>query len=266
MSKSIRILIADDNVQYVNLLEEYINQKCDMEVVGIANDGLTAIAMMKDLKPDVMVLDIIMPKLDGIGVLEKIKMESIMPLPKIIMLTGIGQEHFIKKAVALGAEYYMVKPFDPDNLVTRIREIGNEGFGSIQFFQSSSPKKNDTRSAAKQQDVLESIVTDMIRAVGIPPHMLGYQFIREAIMLTVNDPVTFSSITKMLYPRVADRFSSTPEKVERAIRNAIQSAWNRLTNDMIVNMFGTTKFFATKPTNSEFITMMAERIRSKHNI
>lgn len=269
MKDTISVLIVDDNVEFGNLLNDYMNREVDIEVAGIARDGVQAMEMISSLKPNVVVLDIIMPNLDGIGVLERVSAGQTGQKPLFIVLSAIGQDVFIQKAVSLGAEYYIVKPFDVDVLVSRIRQI----YGEKHVTQFSS-KKPFTRLSYRNSGKLESAknsleveITNLMHEVGIPPHMSGYQYIREAIIKTVNDSKIFSSITKSLYPAVAEKYNTTPQKVERAIRNAIESAWTRGNPDSVDALFGyTTGYGKGKPTNSEFIAMMADKVKLILNV
>lgn len=263
MKERISILIADDNIEFGDLLNDYINQEGDLHVVGIARDGLNALEMIKTLEPDIVILDIIMPNLDGIGVLEKISQMQISKKPLFLMLSAVGQDIFIQRAIVLGAEYYIVKPFDVEVLFCRVRQLYKEK-RMYAHSQNISFSKIDQSNVKRAEPVrnLELEITNMMHEVGIPPHMSGYQYIREAILQTVNNANVFSSITRVLYPRVAERFGTTPQKVERAIRNAIESAWSRGNPDSIDSLFGyTISYSKGKPTNSEFIAMMADKVR-----
>lgn len=257
MKDEISVLIADDNVEFGDLLHEKFSQEYDMQVVGVARDGIQAIDMIKSCMPDIVILDIIMPSLDGIGVLEKVAECRLEKKPTFIMLSAIGQDLFIQKAIVLGAEYYIVKPFDVELLISRVREAYKE---SIRDY-----RKRVTAPISKPPQIafdLEVEVTNLMREVGIPAHMAGYQYIREAIIQAVNNEDVFSSITKVLYPAVAKKFNTTPQKVERAIRNAIENAWSRGNPDSIDSLFGySSNFGKGKPTNSEFIAMMSDKMR-----
>ncbi|HOQ37354.1 MAG TPA: sporulation transcription factor Spo0A [Acetivibrio sp.] len=264
MKGEISVLIADDNYEFAGLLKEYMDQYEDIEVIGIAKDGLQAIEMIVSLKPDVVVLDIIMPNLDGLGVLERLSSMQIDFRPMYIMLTAIGQDVFVQRAVALGAEYYIIKPFDAEVLVKRIRQLYKEKYMSA-FSNKPVVKNTDMINSSANVDrtyEIEVEVTNLMHEVGIPPHMAGYQYLREAIIQTVLNNKAFTSITKTLYPEVAKKFNTTAQKVERAIRNAIESAWSRGNPDTMDSLFGYTYNSSKgKPTNSECIAMMADRIR-----
>jgi two-component system response regulator (stage 0 sporulation protein A) len=219
--------------------------------------------MITSLAPDVVILDVIMPNLDGIGVLEKMSEVQMGRKPLYIMLSAIGQDIFIQNAIGLGAEYYIVKPFDIEVLISRIRQMYNERYTTL-FSRSSTPPRL-TPSIAREPDQnhdLEVEVTDLMRDIGVPPHMAGYQYIREAVIQTVRNSKLFGSVTKVLYPAVANKFNTTPERVERAIRNAIESTWAKGNPDSIDALFGyTVNYNRGKPTNSEFIAMMADQVR-----
>ncbi|MDI9462001.1 MAG: sporulation transcription factor Spo0A [Bacillota bacterium] len=247
----LKVFVADDNREFSDLLVEYLEQQRDIEVVGKAYDGKEALDLIAENPPDVLLLDIIMPHLDGLGVLEKInEMEN---KPKVIMLTAFGQENITRKAVELGASYYILKPFNMDVLVERIRLLGN---GAVPAPSVSSLSRVTKKSS------LEVDVTGIIHEIGIPAHIKGYHYLREAIMMVVEDVDLLGSVTKILYPRIAEKFDTTSSRVERAIRHAIEVAWSRNNIDTIKKFFGyTVNTERGKPTNSEFIALVADRLR-----
>lgn len=246
----IRVLIADDNRQFCDLLCEYFDSQNDMQVVAVAYNGMEAIDAILKTEPDVVILDIIMPHLDGIGVLEKLDEMSLSKRPKIIMLTAFGQEAVTQKVVQMGADYYILKPFDLEVLVSRVRQISR---------QNSEPSRPETPQKPKTMDVE---VTNIIHEIGIPAHIKGYHYLRDAIIMVVNRVELLSAITKELYPSIAAKYRTTPSRVERAIRHAIEVAWNRGNLDLINSIFGhTVNHERGKPTNSEFIAMVADRLR-----
>ena len=269
MKEKITVLIADDNQEFSMTLATYLKSQDDMMVIGRAKDGNEALDMISSLMPDVVLLDVIMPHLDGIGVLEKINMIKMPKKPLCIMLSAVGQDKITQRAIELGAEYYVVKPFDIDLLISRIRELKNYKPAPVnnnfisketntskqQYIEISENKKNS-------EETLEALVTNIIHEVGVPAHIKGYQYLREAIMMVVNDIDVINQITKSLYPQIADRFDTTPSRVERAIRHAIEVAWGRGQQDVVENIFGYTISAAKgKPTNSEFIAMIADKLR-----
>lgn len=265
MKEKIIVLIADDNTEFGDLLKNYMARFDDIKVAGVARDGFQTIDMIKTLKPDVVILDIIMPNLDGIGVLEKVPKIGLERKPLFIMLSAIGQDVFVQKAISLGAEYYIVKPFSVDILVSRIRQIFKER-PSSPFSDGKMVRKVLSKNTgySSQETNIEAGVTNVMRSIGIPPHMSGYQYIREAVLQAINDTDIFSSVTKVLYPAVAKKFKTTPLRVERAIRNAIESAWHRGTPGYIETLSGyKLKNKKNKPTNSEFIALMVNEVKNE---
>ena len=269
MREKITVLIADDNQEFSMTLATYLKNQEDMVVVGRAKDGNEALDMIPNLMPDVVLMDVIMPHLDGIGVLEKLNIIKMNKRPICIMLSAVGQDKITRKAVELGAEYYVVKPFDIELLITRIRELKNYRPSQNNNFISRdipAPKQQyidiSSRGNEKTEENLEALVTNVIHEVGVPAHIKGYQYLREAIIMVVNDIDVINQITKSLYPKIAGKFSTTPSRVERAIRHAIEVAWGRGQQDVVENIFGYTISAAKgKPTNSEFIAMIADKLR-----
>lgn len=266
MREKVSVLIADDNQEFSHTLSTYINLQEDMEVIGMAKDGNEAIEMIANTNPDVVLLDVIMPHLDGLGVLERVNGMKSEKKPICIMLSAVGQDKITQKAILLGAEYYVVKPFDIELLIKRIREI--------KYFKPNQTSNNFIAKEAKQQYIdiskedskkeenLEALVTNIIHEVGVPAHIKGYQYLREAIIMVVNDIDVINQITKSLYPKIAFKFNTTPSRVERAIRHAIEVAWGRGQQEAVENIFGYTISAAKgKPTNSEFIAMIADKLR-----
>ncbi|HOV78788.1 MAG TPA: sporulation transcription factor Spo0A [Bacillota bacterium] len=248
--RAIKLLIADDNREFCELLKEFITQQEDFDLLGVSYNGLEALQMIQESNPDVVVLDIIMPHLDGIGVLEKLVAGN--PgnnRPKIIMLTAFGQESVTQKAVELGADYYILKPFDFNVLATRIRQLA-DGVNVSQYITPSRPKN------------LDVAVTNIIHEMGVPAHIKGYHYLRDAILMVINEVNLLGAVTKELYPMIAQKFQTTPSRVERAIRHAIELAWDRGNVEMMTKFFGyTINLERGKPTNSEFIAMVADKLR-----
>ena len=264
MKEKITVLIADDNQEFSKTLATYLGNEKDMEVVGIAKDGLEAIDKIKELLPDVAILDVIMPHLDGLGVLEKINNSTIKKIPICIMLSAVGQDKITQKAITLGADYYIVKPFDIELLIKRIREIKNfKPLPNNNFIARESLTRPYIQINNKNNpDNLEAQVTNIIHEVGVPAHIKGYQYLREAIILVINDIDIINQITKSLYPKIAQKYGTTPSRVERAIRHAIEVAWGRGEPGIMENIFGyTVNALKGKPTNSEFIAMIADKLR-----
>ena len=245
-----RVMIADDNREFCELLREYFDGQEDMEVVAVAHNGLEAIDFIMRSEPDVVILDIIMPHLDGIGVLERLSEMELKKRPKIVMLTAFGQEKVTQKVVQMGADYYVLKPFDLEVLTSRVRQMVGNGQEVARPQTTPKPRTMDVE------------VTTIIHEIGIPAHIKGYHYLRDAIVMVVSRVELLSAITKELYPSIAGKYKTTPSRVERAIRHAIEVAWNRGNLDLINSMFGhTVSQERGKPTNSEFIAMIADRLR-----
>ncbi len=266
MSEKITVLISDDNREFATTLSNYLERDEEIQVIGMAKDGEEAIEMIKALKPNVALLDVIMPHLDGLGVLERINSMEIEKKPLCIMLSAVGQDKITQKAIALGAQYYVVKPFDIQVLVKRIKELKNyhPGFsaGSFVVKEQKSQYIDIPYTEIKSQENLEALVTNIIHEIGVPAHIKGYQYLREAIIIVVNNIDIINQITKQLYPEIASKYGTTPSRVERAIRHAIEVAWGRGQQDAVESIFGYTVSAAKgKPTNSEFIAMIADKLR-----
>lgn len=259
--EKIKVFLVDDNRELVQMMEEYLESQDDMEIVGMAYNGRECLDLIEESAPDVLILDIIMPHIDGLGVLTKLRAMELTNTPNIIMLTAFGQEEVMKKAVALGASYFILKPFDLDNLAEQIREVGDTGDKALSF----NIKKEKTEKKPKRN--LEADITNIIHEIGVPAHIKGYMYLREAISMVYNDIELLGSITKVLYPEIASHFNTTASRVERAIRHAIEVAWSRGNVDAISSLFGyTVSVTKAKPTNSEFIAMVADRLRLEHHV
>lgn len=251
----LRIVVADDNREFNSLLSSYLSMQPDFEIVGSAYNGKEVLQLFQDHPVDVLILDIIMPHLDGIGVLEALAEMKMEQKPHIIMLTAFGHENVTRRAVELGAAYYILKPFDMEILPDRIRQLD----GSTPSITGTS---EISAKIMRHKIPLEEEVTEMLHQIGIPAHIKGYLYLRDAILMVVEDIDLLGSITKILYPEIAVRFNTTPSRVERAIRHAIEVAWARNNIEIIKKFFGhTINTEKGKPTNSEFIAMMADRLR-----
>lgn len=248
--ETIKVAIADDNREFVGIVQEYLAQQADFQLVGIAYNGEEILSIIEEKNPDVVILDIIMPHLDGIGVLERLNTLA-AKRPKVIMLTAFGQESITQRVVELGADYYILKPFNMDVLASRIRQLAT----------TITTQRPVVAQAIKARPV-DVEVTNIIREIGIPAHIKGYQYLRDAIMMIITEIDLLGAVTKVLYPMIAEKYSTTPSRVERAIRHAIEVAWSRGNMDMINRLFGyTVKLEKGKPTNSEFMAMIADKLR-----
>lgn len=257
MSK-LNVAIADDNERILRLLGEIVSKDDQLQVVGTAKDGEEAYKMIKETEPDVVLLDIVMPKLDGLGVLDRVNNdESIRKPPSFVMISAIGQEQITEAAFARGADYFIMKPFDNEMVLNRIKNIRK--VRSVSETKMINPYETVKREQGKS---LEEIVTEIIHDVGVPAHIKGYQYLRDAIVMSVIDMDMLNSVTKVLYPEVAKKYKTTPSRVERAIRHAIEVAWSRGKVDTIEELFGyTVSIGKGKPTNSEFIALITDKIR-----
>ena len=266
MDNKITVLIADDNHDFAMTLLGYLKEEKDMEIVGVARDGKEAAELISITKPDIAILDVIMPHLDGLGVLEKVNESGMEKRPICIMVSAVGQEKITQRAIDLGAEYYIIKPFEIDVLIKRMKEIKSfQPLGNKVSYinrEIRAPYIEIQQEKIKSSDNLEALVTNIIHEVGVPAHIKGYQYLREAIMMVVNDIDVINQITKQLYPEIANKYHTTPSRVERAIRHAIEVAWGRGQVDTVESIFGyTVSNSKGKPTNSEFIAMIADKLR-----
>ena len=242
------MFIAEGNQAMQEEVREYFDASGDFEVVGVCGDGLEALEEIERLEPDVVVFDIVLGSIDGFELLERV--QKLIIKPKMIALSSLSQEGFASKALSLGASYYMMKPVKNEMLHKRIREFFEEdgGFGNL------STIKLKVRT-------LDEKLSKIFITVGIPAHIKGYQFLREAIKMAIDNPEIINSITKQLYPSIAGRFETSASKVERAIRHAIEVAWNRGKIENINSLFGIKVYNSNeKPTNGEFIALVADKM------
>lgn len=267
----ISVLIADDNKEFCSILNDYLLNQKDIVVTGIAKDGREALELIVERKPDLVIIDIIMPHLDGLGVLEKLNTMQLEKVPRIIILSAVGQDKITQQAITLGADYYTVKPFDMEVFTKRIREMFNSSAAvqetnmrnSYASSMISTPSENKTKAPID----LETEITNIIHEVGVPAHIKGYMYLREAITMVVNDMELLSAVTKELYPSIAKKYNTTASRVERAIRHAIEVAWGRGQIEAINRLFGyTVHNDKGKPTNSEFIAIIADKLRLKNKV
>ena len=261
------VAIAEDNELMLGLLGDIVANDEELDVIGTARNGEDIYKIIKEDEPDVVLLDIVMPKLDGLGVLDKVNQDkTIKKIPTFIMVSAIGQDHVTEDAFNLGADYYIMKPFDENMILSRIKRVKFERHEKdnpqVGMTIVSTPKK-----AEKTEADLETDVTEIIHEVGVPAHIKGYQYLRDAIVMSVKDMDMLNSITKVLYPTIAKKYQTTPSRVERAIRHAIEVAWSRGKMDTLDDMFGyTINRGKGKPTNSEFIALITDRIRLDYKL
>ena len=261
--EKLNVAVADDNEKMVEILGQIIEEDKDLELVGKAHNGEEICKIIREKEPDVVVLDIIMPKMDGLAVMEQfVHSSNLKKIPAFIVVSAVGKERITEDAFSLGADYYVLKPFDNRMLLNRIkhvRSIGEKKYREI----NRQPAKQEESSVALGN--LETDVTNIIHEIGVPAHIKGYHYLRDAIILSVNDMEMLNSITKILYPTIAKKHQTTSSRVERAIRHAIEVAWSRGKMDTIDALFGyTVSTGKGKPTNSEFIALIADKIRLEY--
>lgn len=251
MGQKISIAVIDDNPHIREILSSYLNLQEDMEVIGTAHDGIRGKELILRHRPDVVILDMVMPGLDGLGVLEQLNQAALEQMPAILCLSAVGQEQLVRRAIDYGAIYYMIKPFDFEMVLRRIREAaGGQPIRSLPPAAKPQSGKN-----------IEEKITNVFLIIGIPAHIKGYHYLREAIRLVVEDNDIINRITKELYPGIAKKFNTTPSKVERAIRHSIDVAWSRGKVENINQLFGYVVYDKNdKPTNGEFIALVADKL------
>ncbi|AOV07810.1 sporulation transcription factor Spo0A [Sporosarcina ureilytica] len=256
----IKLAIADDNKELVRTMTAYFDKNSEIEVIWTAHNGEVCLSMLKEERPDILLLDIIMPHLDGIAVLETIGKTPEYADLHVIMLTAFGQEDVMSQAATLGESYFMLKPFEFDRLTNQIFQVSG-----MQKTSHPTSQEAGGQSSAVTPKMLDKTITSIIKEIGVPAHIKGYAFLREAIQMVYSDVDLLGSVTKILYPDIAKKYNTTPSRVERAIRHAIEVAWNRGNYEVISKMFGyTVHHLKSKPTNSEFIAMIADKIRLEH--
>ncbi len=248
MDKQTTVIIADSAEEFSSSLVKALQRAEGFQVLGVANDGEQALTMVTQRKPDVLVLDLMLAKKDGISVLKAISTQE--HKPAILVTSSMMTTYMVSAMTNLGVKYLMLKPCDMTALVERLEEI--RGGENIQRIGTQRIAHTD----------IETMVTNIIHEIGVPAHIKGYQYLREAIMIAVEDMDVINAITKILYPQVAKTFQTTPSRVERAIRHAIEVAWDRGDLDTLQRFFGyTVSNTKGKPTNSEFIALIADKLQ-----
>ena len=247
MEQTLTVLIADSSEDFCSALNAALQRSDGFQVIGTANDGEQAIRLVRERKPDILVLDLMLSKQDGISVLRTVN--TLERRPITLATSAFVTEYVSTAAANLGVRYLMLKPCDMTALVERLEEIrGGAGL------RLPTARRTDKTS-------IEGLVTGIIHEIGVPAHIKGYQYLREAIIIAVNDMDVINAITKVLYPQVAKTFQTTPSRVERAIRHAIEVAWDRGDLDTLQRFFGyTVSNTKGKPTNSEFIALIADKL------
>ena len=263
--EKLNVAIFDDNQRMLELVSDVLESDNDMTVVGSARNGEEAYELIRKKEPDVVLLDLIMPKLDGMEIMNRVKKDhSIQKQPEFIVLSAVGDDRITEDAFRMGAKYFIMKPFDPQMVRNRIKMMRSDSKSRHSEIISNSQEIVENADALGN---LERDVTDIINEIRVPAHIKGYQYLRDAIMMSVNDMEMLGSITKVLYPTIAKHYRTTPSRVERAIRHAIEVAWSRGKMDTIDALFGyTISMGKGKPTNSEFIALIADKIRIEYKM
>ena len=268
--KKLTVGIVDDNQDFCDVISKYLEKEDNMKLLFTAKDGVEALEYLGSGKeiPDILVLDLIMPKLDGFGVLESINNSNMEKYPRVIMTSSVGQEKIVKKAMEYGVEYYMIKPINAGLLVKRINHlyVTEENSQKREFTNSNLGKALVLKDSVVDNH-LEIDITNLIHEIGVPAHIKGYKYLRDAIALVVKNMDLLGAVTKELYPTIAAMNNTTASRVERAIRHAIELSWNRGKLETLEALFGyTVKTDKGKPTNSEFIAIIADKLRLERKI
>lgn len=250
MVKTIKIMLAEDGNENSKEYAQALKHN-GFDVVQVAKDGTKILENIENVAPDVLIMDAFMPRLDAIGVLKRLNELNLKRRPLVVLMSSIDNEHLEKELLNVGADYYFLKPFDVDMMVERISLLtGNT--------------EKQTNIKGNKTDDLEVVVSDVMRQIGVPAHIKGYQYLRKAIILSIENGDMMHSVTKELYPTIAKFYKTTSSRVERAIRHAIEVAWDRGDVDVLSSYFGyTIQNSRGKPTNSEFIAMISDSLRLK---
>ena len=261
--EKIRLGIVDDNRDLCEVLKRSFDACEDFEVRFIAEDGNKAIELIRKMEVDVLILDSVLPHIDGIGVLEAMNDVELAHYPHVIMISAFGQDTVIQRAVSLGVSYFLVKPLNIQILEKRIRQLVKKEFAVVKRDEQQYKLRHASlRKEFTYENDLEIEITNLIHEIGVPAHIKGYQYIRDAISIVVADRDILSAVTKELYPMIAEKNNTTPSRVERAIRHAIEVAWDRGDVEVLNSYFGyTVDAQRGKPTNSEFIAMITDKLR-----
>ncbi|HZW83741.1 MAG TPA: sporulation transcription factor Spo0A [Candidatus Deferrimicrobium sp.] len=259
MNRKIKMVIADDNRALCQMLSDFLSGQEDINLVGVGYNGIDAWELIRTHEPDLLIIDLVMPNLDGLGVLERLNARGGTTRPKVIVLTAFGQESLTHQAMSLGVDYFILKPFDLEVLGKRIRQLINEPAA----IPNSSPNASNSLVSTTSSSLNLGVeVTNMMHQIGIPAHVKGYQYIRDAILMVVEDVTLLGAVTKELYPMIAKKYDTAPSRVERGIRHAIELAWERGHTETLKRIFGySLNIERQKPTNSEFIALLADKLR-----
>ena len=236
------VLLADANEEFRAMICQALERSEDFTVIASVGNGAEALEAIRTRKPDVAVMDAVLPGMDGLGILRRLREQE--NAVKVVLVSAFCSEAVQAEGMALGASYFLPKPFTVEALLERLRSL---------FRTADAPQEHGAQ--------MKNLVTSVIHEIGVPAHIKGYQYLREAILIAVDDMDVINAVTKALYPAVAKRYGTTPSRVERAIRHAIEVAWDRGDLEVLQKYFGyTVSNTKGKPTNSEFIAMIADRL------
>lgn len=246
-----KTVILESNDEFLKELKNGFEERADFTVCGVSGSGSVGISLINQHKPDVVLLDTVLSGEDGFGVMKYIK--EYLPNCNMFVISGFSDDKLVSKAIARGAKYYFVKPVSADTVCERVRDVLEEQ--NAEYMVAAQPR--DRRRITS----IEEKISNIFISIGIPPHIMGYQYLREGIKMTIDDPSIINNVTKRLYPDISAKFKTTPSKVERAIRHAIEVAWNRGRIDAINSIFGVRVYIGSdRPTNSEFIALIADKL------
>lgn len=261
MDHKIKVLIVDDNKKYTDLLYRDLEEDGSFEVVGVAEDGRNVPELVEKLKPDLLILDIIMPFADGLWVLERLRSYNLLNHMNVLIVSAVTLEKIISKAIEMGADYLLAKPCSNEYIMDVARDV----VSVPKSVGTPAPSVSPVHTEKNSEELIEQKITNVIHKIGIPAHIKGYQYLRHAIREVFLNIDIINSVTKELYPMVAKQFNTTATRVERAIRHAIEVAWDRGDTETLNSIFGyTVKSNRGKPTNSEFIAMIADKLRMQN--
>lgn len=257
MKNQLKVLIAEERNEFgISCVKALEKNGCNVTIS--AKDGNYVIAGVEKYKPDVLIMEAFMPGLDALGVLKRLNSDSSVYRPVVCVISGVGNSDFEQQILSAGADYYFIKPVDANVIAERVMQLSSMNVKNVHV-NSDEGKNSDAQ--------LEVTVSEIMHQIGVPAHIKGYQYLREAIILSINNTEMMNSVTKLLYPTVAKTFDTTASRVERAIRHAIEVAWDRGDVDVLSSYFGyTIQNTRGKPTNSEFIAMISDKLRLKMKI
>lgn len=246
-----KIVILESNEEFLAELKSCFEEQADFNICGVSGSGSVGIGLINQYKPDVVLLDTVLSGEDGFGVMKYIKENA--PSCSMFVISGFSDDKLVCKAISRGAKYYFIKPVAAATVCERVKDVLEEQTGEYLVATQSRDKRRVTS--------LDEKISNIFISIGIPPHIMGYQYLREGIKMTIEDPAIINNVTKKLYPEIGEKYKTTASKVERAIRHAIEVAWNRGRIDAVNSIFGVRVYIGNdRPTNSEFIALVADKL------